>query len=100
MNTRSKTCRRTKSGPCARLTGHKGTCRPTLTKSAGRPSLAVEVRTADHYVVLPDAPAEGRDVQFIGRAKRAKAAPLGTKSRSNANALKGRMRATKAGTSK
>jgi hypothetical protein len=152
MDTRSKTCRRTKSGPCSRLSGHKGACRPTLTRGEARPA-GVEVLSADVYTVQPDirpkaevvldrtitvdgrtwnivclsdgtvtstevveSPApvveprkartstrrpkvrtlseagpDGRDVQRIGHAKRAKAAPASTRSRSNAGALKGRI---------
>jgi len=80
---------------CRRLDGHKGKCRPTLTRRSS--AAKVEVLSADKYTVLPDATAEGRDVQRIGNARRAKAAPAGTKSRSNAGALKGRV-SRKAGT--
>ena len=90
MNTRSRTCKRTKSGPCARLTGHKGACRPTLTKAAARTNV-VEAPSADRYTVLPEAGPEGRDIQRVKHAKRACRAPASSRSRSNANALKGRM---------
>jgi hypothetical protein len=91
MNTRSKACKRSKQGPCKRLQGHKGDCRPTLTKAQARTSNVVEASSADRYTVLPEAGPEGRDVQRIKSAKRARRAPASTRSRSNKNALKGRM---------
>lgn len=89
--------------PCLRLSGHKGKHRPTTMRAAKQPPVvAVAEVAADGTIgaiveptvtVLPDAGAEGRDVQPVGRARRAKAAPVGTKSRSNAGALKGRIKA-------
>lgn len=80
--------------PCLRLSGHKGKHRPTTMRAAKQPAAPVEAAVVEPTVtVLPDAGAEGRDVQPVGRARRAKAAPVGTKSRSNAGALKGRIKA-------
>ena len=95
MTTRSKTCRRTKSGPCARLSGHKGDCRPTLT----RQPKAVEVASADRYTVIAEVEPKVRlgisgPVGQPKAAKRAKRAPASTRSRSNAGALKGRLAKT------
>lgn len=148
--TRSNACRKTKAGKCGRLSGHKGTCRPTLTRGGATiadakalpvvvagpvvvldDTVTVEGRTW-HIVCLSDGTVtstevvatpepvvavehkqagkarnarqrkakvrtlkpvgpEGRDVQTVGRAKRAKAVPAGTHSHSNAGALKGRI---------
>lgn len=114
MNTRSKSCRRTKSGPCSRLSGHKGACRPTLTRAEGR-TPGVEVLSADRYTDQPEpkaskprarkttrrpkvrtlSPAEPKvrlgitgPVGQPKAAKRAKAAPASTRSRSNSGAVK------------
>lgn len=105
MTTRSKACKaRTEGRNCARLSGHKGTHRPTLTKAGARPALAVEVLSADRYevlpaegeapkvTVLPDGNAIGADdPQYIGRAGRNRPAPASSRSDDPGSPLRGRI---------
>jgi hypothetical protein len=75
---RSKFCgepiKRGSKTPCLRLAGHKKAHRAT-TLRVGK---SVAVVAEPTVTVLPDAGAEGRDVQVQRSAKRGKAAPKGT----------------------
>lgn len=71
-------CRISRDGiRCSRPLGHK--------QAGKRHSFAGRV------IVLPEGESKVSRTQLIGHAKRAKAAPASTRSRSNANALKGRV---------
>ena len=93
-----------KTKSCRRLLGHRGDHRSTLTAAAPKvPTAAApkEPRQArkarrPKVVVLPMAEyrrlvADSRNGQLGRRAGKPKASPETTRSRSNANALKGRM---------
>ncbi len=77
--------RRPKVGQCRVVRGEVRCSRAFGHKQAGRRHSFAGVN------VLPAVGPEGRDVQAQGHARRAKAAPQGTKSRDNTNALKGRI---------
>lgn len=94
-----------KTKSCRRLDGHQGDHRSTLTRSA-KPTMRQSTKSTKAGTKAPKEPkvkvlpmaeyrrlvAASRNGQLGRRAGKPKASPETTRSRSNANALKGRMK--------